>query len=90
MVYELGGPADLIDNCEKHLPVASLEKAVYPAESGYVAAVDAFTMGNAIIELGGGRNDAAQLAAAMIREAYQISDSPPAERPVIYETLVAD
>lgn len=126
MVYELGGPADLLENYKNHLPAASLSKAVYPAVSGYVTSVNAFTMGNAIIELGGGRRtmgdeldlsvgltdvapigasvdkerplaviqaasgDAAQLAAAMIREAYKISDSPPAKRPVIYETLVAD
>jgi thymidine phosphorylase len=35
-------------------------------------------------------DDAAQLAAAMIREAYEISASPPVERPLIHNTLTAD
>jgi len=126
MVHELGGPADIVDNCEKHLPTASITQAVFPADAGFVAAVDAFAVGNAIIELGGGRrtlgdeldlsvgltdvapigstvdkesplavihasgDDTAQVAAAMIRDAYEISDSPPAERPLIYSTLTAD
>ena len=34
--------------------------------------------------------DTANVAAAMIREAYEISDSPPAERPLVYNTLAAD
>jgi len=126
MVHELGGPADIIDNYEKHLPTAAATLAVHPADAGYVAAVDAFALGNAIIELGGGRrtmadeldlsvglthvapigsivdkecplaviqassDDTAQLAAAMIRKAYEISESPPVERPLIYNTLTAD
>ncbi len=126
MVHELGGPGDIIDNYEKHLPAAPIERAVYAANAGYVTAVDAFELGNAIIELGGGRRvmgdeldlsvgltdvapigssvdkerplaiihassgDTAQLAAAMIREAYQVSASPPPERPVIYEIMTAD
>jgi len=126
MVHELGGPGDIIDNYEKYLPTAAITQSVYTADAGYVAAVDAFAIGNAIIELGGGRrtmadeldlsvgltdvasigstvdkerplaiihasSDAtAELAAAMIREAYEISDSPPAERPLIYNILTPD
>ncbi len=126
MVYELGGPVDIVDNYEMHLPIAPVSQAVYPADAGYVAAVDAFAIGNAIIELGGGRraledkldlsvgltnvapigstvdkerplaviqassDDTAQVAAAMIRDAYEISASPPAERPLIYNTFAAD
>ena len=126
MVHELGGPGDIVDNYEKYLPTAAITQSVYTADAGYVAAVDAFAIGNAIIELGGGRrtmadeldlsvgltdvasigstvdkerplavihasSDAtAELAAAMIREAYEISDSPPAERPLIYNILMPD
>ncbi len=126
MVHELGGPVDIVDNYEKHLPTAPLTQAVCPADAGYVAAVDAFAIGNAIIELGGGRrtmadeldlsvgltkvasigstvdkerplavihassDDTIELAATMIRDAYEISESPPAERPVIYSTLTTD
>ena len=126
MVYELGGPVDIVDNYETHLPIAPVSQAVYPADAGYVAAVDAFAIGNVIIELGGGRraledkldlsvgltnvapigstvdkerplaviqassDDTAQVAAAMIRDAYEISASPPVERPLIYNTFAAD
>jgi thymidine phosphorylase len=126
MVYELGGPVDIVENYDAHLPTAAVTLAVYPDVAGYVAAVDAFAVGNAVIELGGGRralgdeldlsvgltnvapigstvdkdrpiaviqassDDTAQVAATMIREAYEISDSPPAERPLIYNTLAAD
>jgi thymidine phosphorylase len=126
MVHELGGPADFLDNYAKHLPAASITQAVFPSGAGYVAAVDAFALGNAIIELGGGRRtmgddldlsvgltdvapigsvvdqecplaviqasseDAAGVAATIIRDAYQVSESAPAERPLIYKTLTAD
>ncbi len=126
MVHELGGPADIIDNYQKFLPTAAVTLAVYAVDAGYVAAVDAFAVGNAVIELGGGRRalgdkldlsvgltnvapigstvdqerplaiihasseDTANVAAAMIREACEISDSPPVERPLIYNTLTAD
>ena len=126
MVRELGGPGDIIENYEKYLPTAAITQAVYTADAGYVAAVDAFALGNAIIELGGGRRtmadeldlsvgltnvapigssvdkerplavihasseDTANMAAAMIRKAYEISEAPPAERPLIYNTLTPD
>ena len=126
MVYELGGPVDIVDNHGMHLPTAAVTQAVYPEAAGYVAAVDAFAVGNTVIELGGGRRtledkldlsvgltnvapigstvdkerplaviqaasaDTAQVAAAMIRDAYEISDSPPAKRPLIYNTFAAD
>ncbi len=126
MVHELGGPSDIVDNYERYLPAAPHTQAVYPVDAGYVAAVDAFAVGNAVIELGGGRRalgdkldlsvgltnvapigstvdqerplaiihasseDTANMAAAMMREACEISDSPPAERPLIYNTLTAD
>jgi len=126
MVHELGGPGDIIDNYEKYVPTAVITQSVYTTDAGYVAAVDAFAIGNAIIELGGGRRtmadeldlsvgltdvapigssvdkerplavihasseDTANVAAAMISEAYDISDSPPAERPLIYNILMPD
>jgi len=55
MVRELGGPADIVDNYQKLLPSAPVTHAVHATEPGYVMAVDAFAVGNSIIELGGGR-----------------------------------
>ena len=126
MVHELGGPDDIVENHVKHLRAATRTRAVYSTEAGFVTAVDAFTLGKAVIELGGGRraredvldlsvgltevapigssvdnerplaivhassDETAELAAAMIGDAYRVSESPAAERPVIYETLAAD
>ncbi len=56
MVHALGGPADIVEKPAKHLPAAPIARAVHARETGYVAAVDAMALGNAIIELGGGRH----------------------------------
>jgi thymidine phosphorylase len=53
MVAALGGPVDFIDNHTRYLAKAPVERAVIA--SGFVAAVDTHAVGNAIIELGGGR-----------------------------------
>jgi len=126
MVQALGGPANFVDTYATHLPRAQYEIPVFADKDGYLSAVDAFAVGNSIIELGGGRrklgakldlsvglssvaavgslinkhrplaiihaaNEASAAAAAeMIRGACAVSDSPPPERPVIYETMSAD
>lgn len=54
MVTALGGPSDLIDRPEKHLPTASVQRPAVFGE-GYVTAIDTQSLGLAIIELGGGR-----------------------------------
>jgi len=126
MVKELGGPGDIIDNCQQHLPVAPVTREVFATGAGFLARVDAFALGNAIIELGGGRrtmadkldlsvgltnvaaigsavdnvrplaiihassDETARVAADMIIGACKITDAPPPERPVIYNTLTAD
>lgn len=66
MVAELGGPADLIDRHAELLPVAPVSAPVAAPQSGYLRAVDTRAVGNAIIELGGGRralDDTLDLAA---------------------------
>jgi thymidine phosphorylase len=55
MVHALGGPADFVDNYRQHLPSAKLTMPVLALSDGYLATVNAFAVGNAIIELGGGR-----------------------------------
>jgi len=55
MVHGLGGPADFIETYSAHLPQAPIKKPVFAEEEGYLVAVNAFEIGNAIIELGGGR-----------------------------------
>jgi len=53
MVEALGGPADFLENYEAYLPKANVIRPVHAG--GTVCAVDTRAIGNAIIELGGGR-----------------------------------
>ena len=55
MVAELGGPADFLERYTEYLPKAAIHKPVQPGETGYLAGTDAYAIGNAIIEIGGGR-----------------------------------
>jgi thymidine phosphorylase len=53
MVAALGGPADFVDNPARYLPRAPIQRPVHAA--GVLAGLDTRAVGNAIIELGGGR-----------------------------------
>jgi thymidine phosphorylase len=55
MVRELGGPADLLEAPERHLPAAPVVRPAEPAETGMVTAVDVRAVGLAVVALGGGR-----------------------------------
>ncbi|WP_434729743.1 thymidine phosphorylase [Rhizobium binae] len=55
MVSMLGGPADLIENPDRYLARAPVEKPVTAARSGWLAACDARGIGVSVIDLGGGR-----------------------------------
>jgi len=56
MVAALGGPADIVENYEKHLPLAPVVLEVHANErNGVIEGIDARALGLAIIELGGGR-----------------------------------
>ena len=55
MVSELGGPADLLEAPDRHLPTAAVTVAAEPAEAGTVSAVDVRAVGLAVVALGGGR-----------------------------------
>jgi thymidine phosphorylase len=55
MVAELGGPADLIERPDVHLPRAPVTVAAEPAGAGTVATVDVRAIGLAVVGLAGGR-----------------------------------
>jgi thymidine phosphorylase len=59
MVVALGGPADLVEHPQRHLPRAPVELPVILEGSGVVAAIDVRELGLAVIELGGGRRSTA-------------------------------
>jgi thymidine phosphorylase len=55
MVSALGGPAGFVEDYDQYLPKPAVSEPVPAARGGYLAEVDAFAIGNAIIALGGGR-----------------------------------
>ncbi|MDP5306405.1 thymidine phosphorylase [Paracoccus spongiarum] len=54
MVAAQGGPADLVDWPDAHLPRAPVRCAV-PAPPGHVAQIDVTALGHVVVALGGGR-----------------------------------
>ena len=55
MVHSLGGPVDLLENPEKHLPVAPIKVSVKAQASGIVTGIDTRGLGLVVVALGGGR-----------------------------------
>jgi len=55
MVSMLGGPADLVENPDKYLARAPVEKPVLAGRPGWLSACDARGIGVSVIDLGGGR-----------------------------------
>lgn len=55
MIAALGGPADFVERAGHYLVQAPVQKPVPPGRAGYLQAVDGRAIGNAIIDLGGGR-----------------------------------
>jgi thymidine phosphorylase len=55
MTAALGGPADFVENYQKYLPRAPVVRPVQA--EGILVEVDTRAVGNAIIELGGGRHE---------------------------------
>jgi thymidine phosphorylase len=55
MVAALGGPKDFVERAKAYLPVAPVQRVVLSDVAGCVAAMDVRALGNAIVELGGGR-----------------------------------
>jgi thymidine phosphorylase len=55
MVAALGGPPDLVEHADLHLPLPGVTVPVLPARSGFVVAEDARAIGLAIVGMGGGR-----------------------------------
>ena len=53
MIAALGGPTDFVENSERHLVAANVVRPMHA--EGYLTTVDTRGVGNAIIELGGGR-----------------------------------
>ncbi len=59
MVGALGGPADLIERPDFHLPAAPVQTPVLAPQSGWIRGMQTRNIGLLVIELGGGRRHAA-------------------------------
>jgi thymidine phosphorylase len=55
MVAALGGPRDILEHPDQHLPQAPVQRPVPPRRPGTVTRVDARAVGLAVVALGGGR-----------------------------------
>jgi thymidine phosphorylase len=58
MVAALGGPADLLQHPDRHLPEAPVRYPVFPARAGFLTRMDARAIGLVVVRLGGGRQRA--------------------------------
>ena len=55
MVVALGGPADLLEHPDRHLPAAPVIRAIEPERAGFVTAHATRAIGLVVMELGGNR-----------------------------------
>ncbi len=55
MVSALGGPGDLIERADHHLPTAPIVIPVPAVDAGFVSAIDCRALGLVVVGLGGGR-----------------------------------
>ena len=55
MVTALGGPPDLVEQMDHHLPPSPVVRPVFLNGEGYLAGIDVRMVGNVIVALGGGR-----------------------------------
>jgi thymidine phosphorylase len=55
MVAALGGPADVVERPESHLPRAPVVREVPAGRAGFVSAIDTRAVGLVVVALGGGR-----------------------------------
>lgn len=59
MVVSLGGPGDLMESPDKHLPRAPLVRPVLATAAGTVTTIDTRAIGMSVVALGGGRTRSA-------------------------------
>ncbi len=58
MVAALGGPSDFVEKAETYLPAATHVRPIFPAQPGFVTAIDTRAVGLVVVTLGGGRQRA--------------------------------
>lgn len=56
MVAGQGGPVDLLEHPDRHLPAAAVQRPVFPESPGFVTHMDTLGLGMMVVQLGGGRH----------------------------------
>ena len=84
MVAALGGPRDLVERPDRYLARAPVELAVTPDRPGFVARVDARSLGLLVVELGGGRRRAEDTIdpSVGLEAARGVGDAVDGDRPI--------
>jgi thymidine phosphorylase len=85
MVSELGGPADLLENPDRHLPAAPVTIEAEAPERGVVTSVNVREVGLAVVALGGGRtreSDPVDHAVGLTEVAAPGEEVVPGSRPL--------
>ena len=85
MVAALGGPADLLEAPDRHLPRAAIALPAEPERPGIVTRVDVRAVGLAVVALGGGRrreDDRIDPAVGLTEVAAPGERVGPGERPL--------
>ncbi|HEU4370343.1 MAG TPA: thymidine phosphorylase [Methylomirabilota bacterium] len=84
MVAALGGPKDLVERPDRHLPQAPVQRAVVPDAAGVVTGVDARTLGLLLVRLGGGRQRAEDTVdfAVGLADVLGVGDAAGPDRPL--------
>lgn len=55
MIAAMGGPSGLVEDPVRYLDVAPVIRPIYAPRSGFVAGMDCWAIGMAVVDLGGGR-----------------------------------
>ena len=85
MIAAQGGPADFLSRWSDRLPGAPITREVRSGRSGTVAAMDGRALGEAVVELGGGRRRAGD----RIDPSVGLSDIAEVGRPVEPDSVLA-
>ncbi|WP_280547346.1 MULTISPECIES: thymidine phosphorylase [unclassified Halomonas] len=84
MVAGLGGPSDLLERPDHHLPEAPVTRAVHAEHPGRVQAMDTRALGLAVVALGGGRRAPGEAIdpAVGLSHIASLGETVDAERPL--------
>ncbi len=86
MVSALGGPTDFMEAPEKYLASAPVVMPIPALQAGYVSSIDVRSVGNAVVELGGGRRLVQDIIdpSVGLSDVLGLGESTDADRPLAF------